>query len=114
MVGNSNADADGYCSSPFVPTVLMKKRFAVNVSAQYVAFASIYDATITVNYPDGSSNKNSHTVGSDLHFYRILHILKIFLQVLCLPETKRMQGWYEPNTNDFGSKDDETIMIGYD
>ena len=55
IVANSNRDGNGSCSAPFVPTAMMKKRFAINVSAGYVAFASLYDATITIIDPDDGS-----------------------------------------------------------
>ncbi|MDB2447463.1 fibronectin type III domain-containing protein, partial [bacterium] len=114
LVGNSNADSDGYCSAPFVPTVLMKKRFATNVSAQYVAFASIYDAVIDVYYPDGTTaqvalSRTGSSVDSPYSAY--------FTNVPAgtrFEADKRMQGWYEPDTYNFSAKDDETIMIGYD
>lgn len=113
IVANSNADSDGYCSAPFVPTVLMRKRFAINVSAQYVAFASLYDATITVSYPDGTSEDKpltrTGTAGSPYSVY-LENVPKGTLFV----SDKRVQGWYEPDTYDFGSKDDETVLIGYD
>lgn len=114
IVANSNADSDGYCSAPFVPTVLMRKRFAVNVLAQYVAFASIYDAVINVYYPDGSTSSVALTrTGSDAESPYSAYFTNIPAGTR-FESDKRMQGWYEPDTDDYGSKDDETIMIGYD
>lgn len=114
IVGNSNADSDGYCSSPFVPTVIMKKRFAVNVEAQYVAFASLYDATITVTYPDGTTDTVALTrTGANPDAPYSAYFTNIPEGTL-FQSDKRLQGWYEPNVYDHASRDDETLLIGYD
>ena len=115
VVANSNADSDGYCSAPFVPTAMMKKRFAINVFAEYVAFASLYDATITIIDPDdGSTSQVILTrtgINQNAPYSAYLTNMKagtVFIS------DKRVQGWYEPNTNAYGAKDDETLLIGYD
>jgi hypothetical protein len=114
LVANSNADSDGYCSAPFVPTVLMRKRFAINVSAQYVAFASIYDATITAHFPDGTTSvvPLTRTGSNELSPYSAY--FENLPAGTRFESDKRVQGYYEPNTFNFGSKDDETLLIGYD
>lgn len=94
---------------------MMKKRFAINVFAEYVAFASLYDATITIIDPDdGSTSQVILTrtgINQNAPYSAYLTNMKagtVFIS------DKRVQGWYEPNTNDYGAKDDETLLIGYD
>ncbi|MCB0367703.1 MAG: fibronectin type III domain-containing protein, partial [Bdellovibrionales bacterium] len=54
IIGRSNADSDGYDSSPFIPRAFMKQRYAINHLAEWVSFASDQPATIQVFQPGGS------------------------------------------------------------
>ena len=66
IFGSSVADSNGYYAAPFLPVSMMKKRFAVNVSSDYVAFASTSPAVITVTLQDGSTSTLTLTrSGSD-------------------------------------------------
>ena len=56
--GASFADSNGLCAAPFIPTNLMKKRYATNAEANYVAFASKQAGTIAVYSP-------AQTIGVD-------------------------------------------------
>ncbi len=114
VVGNSHADSNGNCSAPFVPVTMMKKRFAINVNAEFVAFASIEPGTITVTTPAGSTSTLTLVktgvepnapykarLGTTTAGHRFESNIKF-------------QAWYEPSTDTNASDNDETVMFGAD
>ena len=120
IAGASFADSNGSCAAPFLPTNLMKKKYMINNSADYVAFASklsgtidVYDSTQTIGVSTpiqtltltrSGANPNAPykaRVGTTPGGYRFV-------------STVPVAGWYQPN-NSIGSGDqDETILYGTD
>lgn len=111
--GASFADSNGFCAAPFLPTGLMKKKYIVNVSSDYVAFASKTAGTIEVR---DSSNTLIETLtltrsgastnapyaarrGATPAGYRFISTVKV-------------GGWYQPTTDTGGAAGDETILYG--
>ncbi len=117
MVARSNADADGWASAPFSPRAFMRKRYALNVNADYVAFASDKPAVIEfINPADGSIAHTLTLVKTGSHpmapykgytnvYDRAGYIYK---------STDAFAAWYQPNSNNGGGDQDETIMFGTD
>tara|TARA_B100000749_G_scaffold280887_1_gene279899 strand:+ start:142222 stop:144999 length:2778 start_codon:yes stop_codon:yes gene_type:complete len=114
VVANSNADANGYCSAPFIPVGMMKKKYGLNVQAEWIAFASLEGGDITVIAPDGTETTHA-MVQSGSNPYAPFK-----LRFTNLPAGTRFKadfrfaGWYEPKTDSYGADNDETIMFGAD
>lgn len=120
MVGNSNADSNGYCSAPFVPTSMLKKRYAINVDAEYIAFASLEGGTINITNPDGSSTTvELLKTGDNPYTPYKARLTKSSAGTTLAKGTRfesnvRFQSWYEPRTNVNAADNDETVMFGFD
>lgn len=120
IASSSYRDANGNCAAPFLPTNQMKKRYAINVASDWVAFSSKQAGTIEVYSPGQEigvdtpvdtltltrSGTNSNAPfkvrrGATPIGYRFI-------------STVPMGGWYQP-ANDNGAADqDETILYGTD
>lgn len=120
IAGASYADSNGYCAAPFLPTSMMKKRFAINTNSDYVAFASkeagtieVYSpgqtvgvdtpvATMTLTRSGGDTNAPySARIENQNSGYRYI-------------STVDVAGWYQPNNNTGAADEDETILVGFD
>lgn len=115
IVANSNADSNGYCSAPFVPTSMLKKKYILNVVGDFVAFASLEEGQITMEEPDGTITL------IDLERAGLNPYAPLKARVSNIPAgTKfysdvRFQAWYQPlGWTDSASDDDETVMFGFD
>lgn len=115
VIANSNADSNGYCSAPFVPTSMLKKKFVLNNLGDYVAFASLEAGDITMEEPDGTTTTVTLTQ-TGLNPYAPFRA-----RVSNVPagtkfySTTRFQAWYQPQGwTDSASDDDETILFGFD
>lgn len=111
--GASYADSNGYCASAFMPTNLMKKNYAINTNADYVAFASKEPGTIdvkdssdtviqTLTLTRSGANPNAPykaRIGTSTEGTRFF-------------STVPVAAWYQPNNDDGGSAEDETILYG--
>lgn len=115
IVANSNADSNGYCSAPFVPTSMLKKKYVLNVVGDFVAFASLEEGDITMEEPDGTitvltMNRAGLNPYAPLK-QRVANVpagTKFYSDI-------RFQAWYQPlGWTDSQSDDDETIMFGFD
>ena len=111
----SFADSDGSCSAPFLPTNLMKRRYTVPTTVDYVAFASkeagtiqVLDedqaliTTLTLTRTGAAANapyKAYTTTGAAGYSY---------------VSTVPMAAWYQANNNTNAGNDDETVMYGAD
>tara|TARA_B100001248_G_C27399748_1_gene469167 strand:- start:13358 stop:15787 length:2430 start_codon:yes stop_codon:yes gene_type:complete len=114
VVGNSNADSDGLCSAPFVPVAMMKKRFAINVVAEWVAFASIEAGDITVIDPGGGTSTVSLVKsGSEANAPYKARLTNVSAGTR-FESSIKFQTWYEPDTNTNAADDDETVLFGFD
>jgi hypothetical protein len=93
---------------------MMKKRYALNVAAEWVAFASIEAGSIDVL--DASGNVVNTIVltrtGSGISPYK--GRLTILPKGYRFVSTTKFAAWYEPQTDNYGSDNDETIMYGFD
>ena len=115
IIANSNADSNGYCSAPFIPTSMLKKKYILNVDADYIAFASLEEGDITMEEPDGTlSTISLSRTGLDplaplkVRLSNIEAGTKFYSDV-------RFGAWYQPlGWTDSQSDDDETIMFGFD
>ncbi|MFK8137162.1 MAG: fibronectin type III domain-containing protein [Bdellovibrionales bacterium] len=115
IVANSNADSNGYCSAPFVPTSMLKKKFALNTEAEYVAFASLVAGTITVTEPDGTVSTVDLVRSGINEFAPFKARLTDLPAGTIFTSDSRYQAWYEPKGyTAYQSDDDETIMFGFD
>lgn len=115
IAGASFADSNGNCAAPFLPTNLMKKNYAINAPADYVAFASKIPGTIevrdssdtvieTLTLTRTGSNPNAPYKarrGTTTGGYRFF-------------ATVPVAGWYQPNSDTGGADQDETILYGTD
>lgn len=113
IFGASYADSNGNCSAPFLPTNLMKKKFAIPVSGDYIAFASKMPGTIEVR---NSSNglvttltlTRSGASPSAPYKARLTNPVQGHRYISTVP----MAAWYQPNSDVGGANQDETIMYG--
>lgn len=114
VTGSSMEDGDGFSSTPFVPTSMMKKRFAVNVTSEYVAFASTEAASITVIESDGITyNLVLKKTGEDSNTPYSGRLTSVPAGTRFI-STSRFQAWYEPAVDNNASDNDETILFGFD
>ena len=115
IAGASFADSNGNCAAPFLPTNLMKTKYAVNSSSDWVAFASKQAGTIDVFDNTGAfvETLTLFRTGANPNApYRIRRATTPagFTFIATVP----VAGWYQPD-NDGGSADqDETILYGAD
>ena len=122
IVGNSYADANGSCSSPLIPVAFQKTKFALNVQAQWVAFASTNEGTITAYEPtadglaweaprtynltrNGANNNTPTKAYEDGVKFRAGTIFEGDVP---------FQAWYEPRNDTNAADNDETLMFGWD
>lgn len=114
IVANSNADSNGYCSAPFTPISMMKKKFAINVDSDYVAFASDQEVTITVIEPDlNTFDISLAKSGSSIKAPYSNRLSNLSAGTIFLGD-KNFQAWYQPNSDLYGAEEDETILFGWD
>lgn len=117
--GMSVADSNGNSSSSFAPTNLMRKKFAINVDSDYVAFASKDAGFIDVYAPE-------QTIGVDRPIDRLILTRSgtnsgapYKARRAATPRGYRfvssvdLAGWYQPSTNAGAADQDETILYGF-
>ena len=118
--GASFADSDGYCASVFLPTNLMKHKYAINVDSDYVAFASKASGTIAIYKPDQvigvdtpfNELELSRTEGEDHSPYKAY--MNVPLAGYRFISTVPMAAWYQATGSTGSSPNDETILYGTD
>ena len=115
VAGASYADGNGYCSAPFLPTTLMKKNFAIPVSAGWIAFASKEAGTIDVIDTLGAVVQTltlTRSGGDNTAPYKV--------RATALPAGYRFSAsvnvgaWFQPNTSTSAGDQDESILYGFD
>jgi hypothetical protein len=131
VAGNNVADADGGNAAPFVSISLMKRRYIIPVSSEWVTFASTKPASIQEF--DASGNLvATHTMvrtgngpNDDGTFDPLVPYKLRFTNVdpgtrfEGVASTDLFVGWYQGNATDpFGNqdgytRDDETVLYGY-
>ena len=114
--GASFADSNGLCAAPFLPTALMKTKYAINVNSDYVAFASKASGSITVYDSSDTviTTLNLTRTGGDTNAPYKAYMTNP-LNGYRFYSTVPMAGWYQPNTSTGGSADqDESILYGTD
>lgn len=118
--GASFADGNGNCATPFMPTNLLKRNYAINVSSDYVAFSSKQSGTIDIYSP-------GQTVGVDTPVQSLsltnsggdpnapykarLGVTPAGYRFI---STAPMAVWYQPQTDTGAANRDETILYGSD
>lgn len=120
LISASNtADSDGCNSAPFNPIHLMMRRYAVNVDAQYVAFASTVGATVRMTRPDGTVSEFD-LVRTGAGPFALRSPYKFYLTNVPggtlfegLGPQDRFSVWYQSDTKDGAGYEDETIVYGY-
>lgn len=113
IIANSVADSDGYCAAPFVPVSLFKTKFAINVSSDYVAFASDRPVTITATFPDDTTATITLTrSGSDSKAPYYARVSNYPAGTVFVGDDV-YQAWYEPDTSTNAGDDDETVLFGW-
>jgi len=113
--GASFADSNGLCAAPFMPTNLMKEKYILTTTIDYIAFASkaagtiqvfnenqVLQTTLTLTRSGGNANApyraRTTTGGAG------------FTYVATVP----VAAWYQANNNVGAADQDETIMYGTD
>ncbi len=115
VVANSYADANGNCAASYLPTTMMRKKYATNVQTEWVAFASNKAATITIYPPGGGSSTLDLTrTGTDINSPYKGYLAADQVAGTRFESSDRFATWYEPKTDTNGADDDETIMFGWD
>lgn len=122
IVANSYADANGNCSAPLVPVAFQKRKFALNVQAEWVAFASSNELTITAYEPtaDGLGWEAPRTytmtrVGANNNTpTKQYETARNFRAGTIFEGDAPFQMWYEPLNDTNAANDDETVMFGWD
>lgn len=115
VVGNSNADSNGYCSAPFLPVTMMRKKYALNVQAEWIAFASLEAGTIDVIDGTGAvvntlTLTKSGSEANAPYKARATNQPAGYRYV----STVKYGAWYEPKNDTDAADNDETIMYGFD
>lgn len=113
LVGNSNADSNGLCSAPFLPVSMMRKNYAINVEAAWVAFASVEPGVIEIVSPDGSISTLDFQQSGSQESAPYRARLNITAAGTLFRSTSRFAAWYEPRTDIGGSSEDETLLYGF-
>jgi hypothetical protein len=111
--GASFADSNGNCASPFLPTSLMRKNYAINTSSDWVAFASKQAGTIDVIDPAGTVVETltlTRTGANSNAPYKVRRATtpagyRFFATV-------PVAAWYQPDNDTGGADQDETILYG--
>lgn len=120
VAGASFADSNGNCAAPFLPTNMMKKRYMVNVSSNWVAFASKQAGTIDVYSPGQTIGVSTPVqtltltrTGTNPNApYRVRR--GVTPEGYRFVSTVPMAGWYQPDTANQAGNRDETILVGTD
>lgn len=113
IFGASYADSNGNCAAPFLPTNLMKMKYALPVSGDYIAFASKTPGTIEVR---NSANTLITTLtlsrtGANTNApYKVRYATPA--AGLRFIATTAVAAWYQPNSDIGGATQDETVMYG--
>jgi hypothetical protein len=116
----SFADANGGCAAPFLPTNLMKTKYAVNIASDFVAFASKQAGIIDVYSPGQEVGVDTPVetltltrTGSNTNapYKARKAATPIGYRFI---STVPMAGWYQPANDNGGARSDETILYGAD
>lgn len=116
--GASFADSNGSCAAPFLPTNLLRSRYAINVSSDYVAFASLAAGSIDV-YTAGQDigvDPPSQTLtltqsGGDSNAPFVVRMGAAAAGTRYVATTP-VAAWYHPDTDTGAADNDETILYG--
>jgi hypothetical protein len=111
--GASFADSNGNCAAPFLPTSLMRKNYAINISSDWVAFASKQAGTIDVVDSAGTTIETltlTRTGANPNAPYKVRRATtpsgyRFFATV-------PVAAWYQPDNDTGGADQDETILYG--
>jgi hypothetical protein len=129
IVARSNADSNGNCSAPFLPVTMMRKRYAINVYAEWVAFAALESGDIEVVDPQTGSvvatitlvqnDPTPPTASTTPWKARIDRSTLLNLvssnsttEGVIFRSTIAFAAWYEPQNDNFAADDDETLLYG--
>ena len=114
VIGASYADSNGYCAAVFLPISMMRKRYATNVNADYVAMASVEAGIINMIEKNGTVTPltlvRSGAESNAPFKVRVANVA----QGTRFESTTRFGAWYQPNSDVGGGDEDETIMFGAD
>lgn len=110
----SYGDGDGTCATSYLPVHLQKKRYAVNTSAAFVAFASTNPATITVSGTDDSVSLLQLTRLSDDPNTPYYAKLDHTAEGTIFESDQSFAAWYQTDSDHDAAQDDETLMFGFD
>lgn len=121
IVANSYADANGSCSAPLVPSSFQKMRFALNVQAEWVAFASTNELTLTIYEPNAAGDGfespvtiNMSRTGTNNNTPTKAYQTKNYRAGTIIEGTQPFQAYYEPLNDTNAADNDETVMFGWD
>lgn len=111
----SNADSTGYGSASFIPVSRMRNTYAIETDAKWVAFASLEAGTIDLVDPTGLTIQTLtlSKTGSKVDAPYYARVENAAAGTIFKAST-RVGAWYETKGQDGSSKDDETILNGYD
>lgn len=114
IFGASYADSNGNCAAPFLPTNLMKTKYAIPVSGDYIAFASKTAGTIEVRNAANTLLTTltlARTGANPNSPYKVRYSNPA--AGLRFIATTPVAAWYQPNSDTGGATQDETVMYGF-
>lgn len=113
IFGASYADSNGSCAAPFLPTNLLKLRYAVPTNGDYIAFASKTPGTIQVLSPTNTVVTTLTLVrsgGNPDAPYRARYASPLAGQRYI--STTPVAAWFQPNVSTGAIPLDETVLYG--
>ena len=116
LMARSNADSDGYDSSPYIPKSFQRQRYAINNLSEWTAFASDKPAVIQVFEPGtpqfAITLSRTGNNANEPYFGRLTGMAAGTL----FESNTRFGMWYESDeaSEASSSREDETVMFGYD
>ncbi|MDP7319212.1 MAG: fibronectin type III domain-containing protein [Bacteriovoracaceae bacterium] len=114
ITANSNADSNGYCQAPFVPISMLKKRFGLNSTSNWLAFASDRPVNLTLTKPDGTTSQLSLSRNGTGKTPYKAYMGTDYPAGTIIEGDEKFQVWYQPYTTVYSGGEDETIMFGWD
>jgi len=98
----------------FLPTALMKYKYAINVKANWVTLASTQSGIIKMISPSGSTTELTlQNTGADPSTPYSVRVSEV-TQGYRFESTIRFAAWYDPDSDDGSGEDDETLLFGFD
>jgi hypothetical protein len=109
----SNADLNGYSSTPFLPIPMMKKNYAVNNDSKFISFASIKPGYIEFKLGGLTIKTIKLKRKSNKAYTPFRARVKNMKKGTTISSTVKVASWYESVGSSSSSDNDETILFGF-